>query len=74
MKNMTLRTVLGVLGLAAVATTVVVARGLDSRKDAARELTQCVATADGKFKCKATGVIMDEPCCVKACCAKRASK
>jgi hypothetical protein len=69
MTKMTLRTALGVLTLAAVAATVGVARGLDSRTEAKREVARCVPTADGKFMCKATGEIMDEPCCERPCCA-----
>ncbi len=34
-------------------------------------LTKCVPTADGKFICKESGKVMDEPCCIKRCCLNK---
>lgn len=29
---------------------------------------RCYPTADGKFVCKTTGKVMNEPCCDQPCC------
>ena len=31
---------------------------------------KCYPTANGKYVCKATGEIMDKPCCQNSCCDK----
>ena len=71
MKKSSIMTVLAVLALAAATTSVVAARGLENRTSAAFRAAKCVPTADGKFQCNATGEIMDAPCCVKSCCARK---
>ena len=57
--------VLAGIALATVTLATVFAAGRGN-SDAAK----CYSTGDGKYVCKATGEIMEKPCCDNSCCNK----
>ena len=60
--------VLAIVAAVAAATLAVAATSKSATGLSSQALTKRIPTADGKFICKETGKVMDEPCCMKRCC------
>ena len=63
--------VLAIVAAVAAVTLAVAASSKSTTGLTGQPLTKCVPTADGKFVCKETGAVMDEPCCIKRCCPNK---
>ena len=62
---------LAIVTAVAAATLALAAASESNTGLTSQSLTKCVATEDGKFICKETGAVMDEPCCIKRCCPNK---
>ena len=60
-----------IVAAVAAATLAVTAASKSTTGLTGKPLTKCVPTGEGKFICKETGKVMDEPCCIKRCCLNK---